>query len=46
MFGDFEPESELGGKILDGARQGFELKDHTTGHKARLRAELQNLYVL
>jgi hypothetical protein len=45
-FGDFEPESELGGKILDGARQGFELKDHTTGPKLRLRAELQNLYVL
>jgi hypothetical protein len=43
-FGDFEPLSELGGKILDGARLGYSLKDYGPGPRIRLRAELQNMY--
>ncbi|HEV7382425.1 MAG TPA: hypothetical protein VGN64_21665 [Dyadobacter sp.] len=45
-FGDFEPESDLGGQILDGARRGFKLSDHQIGAMLRLRNELQNLYAL
>jgi cellulose biosynthesis protein BcsQ len=41
QFGDFEPESELGGKILDGARLGFGLKDYQTGPRMKLKAQLQ-----
>ncbi|HEV7378470.1 MAG TPA: hypothetical protein VGN64_01645 [Dyadobacter sp.] len=45
-FGDFEPESDLGGQILDGARRGFTLSDHQIGPMLRLRNELHNLYTL
>jgi hypothetical protein len=40
-FGDFEPNSELGGKILDGARLGFALKDYEPGARMKLRGQLQ-----
>jgi hypothetical protein len=41
QFGDFEPNSELGGKILDGARLGLSLKDYQPGARMKLRGQLQ-----
>lgn len=41
QFGDFEPNSELGGKILDGARLGLALSSYQPGARMKLRAQLQ-----
>lgn len=41
QFGDFEPNSDLGGKILDGARLGYGLQDYQNGPRMKLKGQLQ-----
>ena len=41
QFGDFEPNSDLGARILDGARLGLALDDYQPGARMKLRGQLQ-----
>ena len=41
QFGDFEPGSNLGALILDGARLGYGLKDYQPGVRMKLRGQLR-----
>ncbi|KAA6437097.1 hypothetical protein FEM33_20275 [Dyadobacter flavalbus] len=39
-FGDFDPQSHLGGQILDSIRLGIPLEEYSPGSKLRMRKEL------
>lgn len=41
FFGDFDPQSHLGGQILDFIRQGIALDKYSPGARLRMRKELE-----